>query len=451
MFSKRDLFKLILPMMVQQILLITVSTADSMMVASAGEAAVSGVSLVGALDTLLVMAFSSMVTGGTVVISHALGRKDQPFGCECAKQLLYITTGIALAVAVIVSLVREPLLQLLYGSADADVLSSANSYMKILLLSFPFLALYSSGAAIFRTTGDTVTGLWLSVVLNVLNIIGNAVCIFGFHMGAAGAALATLISRAVCAVIVTIMLFNRKNMIYIEKLLHYRPNTSVIREILSIGIPHAIENSMFQFGRLATQVLISAMGTAAIAANSVANTLASYIYLPSNAITDATITVVGRCYGAKEIEQTKKYARLLLWWCYLCMWLVSALLMLLASPIIGIYNLSAEGAAIALQLTLLHCIATCIIRPPAFMLPSVFKATGDAKFTMVVSTLSMWIVRIGAAFVLAPEVIPLPGLTIPGFGMGVMGVWVAMIGDWVVRAIIYSTHFVRETWLKQHN
>ena len=226
---------------------------------------------------------------------------------------------------------------------------------------------------------------------------------------------------------------------------------NVIRRILSIGVPHAIENSMFHFGRLATQVLISAMGTAAIAANSVANTLASYIYLPSNAITDATITVVGRCYGAKEIAQTKKYARLLLWWCYLCMWAVSTLLMLLARPIIGIYNLSAQGAAIALQLTLFHCIATCFIRPPAFMLPSAFKATGDAKFTMVVSTLSMWIVRIGASFVLAPEVIPLPGLTIPGLGMGIMGVWVAMIADWVVRAIVYSVRFFRGTWLKPHN
>lgn len=451
MFSKRDLFKLIWPMMLQQILLITVSTADSMMVASAGEAAVSGVSLIGTLDSLLVLMFSSMVTGGTVCISHALGRGEQPYSRECAKQLIYITTGIALAITLLSGAFRQPLLKTLFGSAEADVLASANSYMAIMVLSFPFLALYNAGVAIFRTVGDTVTGLRLSIVINVLNIIGNAVCILGFHMGAAGAALATLIARVICAFIVILRLHNRKNVIYIENLFRYRPDGSVIRQILSIGVPHGVENSMFQIGRLATQVLISAMGTAAIAANSVANTLATYLYLPSNAISDAAITVVGRCYGANEMEQTKKYTRLLLWWSYLCMWLVSALLMVLAGPIIGIYHLSEEGTAIALQLTIFHCVSTCIIRPPAFMLPSAFKATGDAKFTMVVSTLSMWIVRVGLAFVLAPEVVPLPGVSIPGFGMGIMGVWVAMVADWVVRGGAYIVRFLRGTWLKQRH
>ncbi|MBQ3223294.1 MAG: MATE family efflux transporter, partial [Clostridia bacterium] len=401
LFSTRDLFQLILPLIVQQVLQITVNTVDSMMVASAGEAAVSGVSLVGTLDAILVIAFSSLVTGGTVAVSHALGEGNKSFGRECAKQLIYVSGGIALAIAVLVGLFRMPILNTLYGSAERSVLENANAYLGFMLISFPFLAVLSSGAAIFRTMGDTVTGLRLSILTNILNVIGNAIFIYGFHMGAAGAALSTLIARVVYAVIIIAMLHDRKRDIYIEKLLYYRPNMPVIKKMLRIGVPHGIESSMFQFGRLATQVLISAMGTAAIAANSVANTLANYMYLPASAIDNATITVVGRCYGANLPEEAKRYSRTLLLWVYICMWAISVVLFLFAKPIIGIYNLSAEGSRIALELTFFHCVVTSLVRPLAFSLPSIFKSTGDAKFTMVVSTLSMWIVRVGMSFVLA--------------------------------------------------
>jgi len=206
---------------------------------------------------------------------------------------------------------------------------------------------------------------------------------------------------------------------------------------------------MFQFGRLATQVLISGMGTAAIAANSVALTLANYLYMPSSAIGNAVITVVGRSYGAGEIEQSKKYARLLLFWEYLCMWGMSLFLALLGRPIIGVYHLSAEGTQIAMQLTLFHCICVSLLRPLGFNLPCVFRATGDTRFTMVVSTLSMWIVRVGFSYVFALDTVQVFGFAFPGFGMGIMGVWVAMAGDWVVRAALYTTRFLRDTWLKK--
>ena len=436
-------------MIIQQVLSITVSTMDSVMVASAGEAAVSGVSLVGTLDSLLVIAFSSLVTGGTVAVSHALGTGDKKFSRECAKQLIYAASSIALMIAVVVGAFRQPLLNFLYGSAEASVLESANSYLGIMVLSFPFLAIYSSGDAIFRTMGNTVTGMWLSFVSNILNIAGNAVFIYGMNMGAAGAALATFISRAVCAVIIMALLHNRRNDVYIERMLHYRPDFAVIKRILRIGVPHGIESSMFQIGRIATQVLISAMGTAGIAANSVANTLANYLYLPAAATGNAVITVVGRCYGAKEAEQAKKYARILLLWTYICMWAVSAVLFVFARPIIGIYHLSEEGARIALELTFFHCIATSLIRPLAFTLPSVFKATGDAKYSMMVSTLAMWIIRVGSAYIFSLESVNIFGMTVPGFGMGIMGVWVAMVADWVLRAILFTIRFVKGTWLRQ--
>lgn len=449
LFSRRDLFKLILPMILQQVLAITVSTMDSVMVASAGEAAVSGVSLVGTLDALLVIAFSSLVTGGTVAVSHALGAGDKQFSRECAKQLIFVSAGIALLITLTVGVFRQPILTALYGSAEISVLENANRYLGIMVLSFPFLAIYSSGIAIYRTMGNTVTGLWLSLVENVLNIAGNALFIYGMQMGAAGAAAATLISRVFCAGIIMVMLRNKKNEVYIERMLHYRPDFAVIKRILRIGVPHGIESSMFQFGRLATQMLISSMGTASIAANSVANTLANYLYLPAAATGNAVITVVGRCYGAGELKQAKKYARTLLLWTYICMWAVSAVLFVFAKPIIGIYHLSEEGARIALELTIFHCIATSLIRPLAFTLPSVFKATGDVKFSMAVSTIAMWTIRVGSAYVFALDSVNVMGITIPGFGMGIMGVWVAMVADWVLRSILFTIRFVKGTWLRR--
>lgn len=448
MFSGRDLFKLILPMIIQQALTITVSTVDSMMVASAGEAAVSGVSLVGAFDALLIIAYSSLVTGGSVAVSHALGRADREFGRLCAKQLLYAATFIALLISVIVGVFREPILVGLYGGADEEVLFNANSYMRFMLISFPFLAIYLSCDAVFRVMGDTVTGLKLSLLSNILNVIGNYIFIFICGMGAAGAAAATLIARVICSVIFIIKLHNRKNAIYIEKLFRYRPDRAVIAQMLRIGVPHGIENSMFQFGRLATQVLISSMGTAAIAANSVANTLANYIYLASGAIGNAAITVVGRCIGAKEYAQARSYSLRLILVEYVCMWVVSIVLFVFGRSIIGIYNLSAEGARIAMELTIFHCIVTSLIRPPAFTLPSIFKAAGDAKYSMAVSTVSMWVIRIGFSFILAPESINIFGLTIPGMGMGIMGVWVAMAADWVLRVLLFSIRFRSGRWLE---
>jgi len=449
LFSRQDLFRLIIPMMAQQVLNISLGTINSIMVASAGEATVSGVSLVGTLDALLMIAFTSLVIGGSVTVSHELGGGNKAFARACAKELTYVSCAIALALAVVVGVFCRPLLEMLFGSAEEAVLQSAESYLGIMVISFPFLAVYTSGATICRTGGDTVTGLWLSLAANVINVASNIVLIYVFHLGAAGAALSTLLARFVCAVLVMIKLTRRKGDLYIERLFHYRPNRDVIRKMLRIGVPHGIENSMFQVGRLATQVLISGMGTAAIAANSVANTLANYLYLASNAISDSAITVVGRCYGAGEHQQAKKYARTLLWWTYLCMWVVSALLFVLAKPIIGVYQLSAEGSKIALELTLFHCLITCLVRPPAFTLPSVFKATGDTRFTMIVSPLSMWTLRVGGSYLLCLESVNIFGLIIPGFNMGIMGVWVAMGCDWVLRTTLYTIRFMKNTWLKQ--
>lgn len=447
MFTRKDLLKIIIPMILQQLLSMTVSTADSMMVASAGEAAVSGVSLVGTLDSLLMVTFYALVTGGTVTVSHMYGRGDKKAARDGSKQLIYIAVGIAIMLSIIIGIVRKPLLSALYGSADADVLASGNAYFRIILFTFPFIALEASAVSIFRVMGKTMISLVLSLCSNIINIIGNAIFIFVFDMGAAGAALATLIARIICSTVITILLHNKKNDIYIEHLFHYRPDKEVIKKILNIGVPHGIENSMFQFGRVMTQSLVSTLGTAAIAANSVAHTVANYLYMSSAAIENGTVTIVGRCIGAKSISDAKKYSKTMLWWSYICVWIVSAITVVLINPILKIYDLSAEGTQLALKLTIIHVIFTSIIRPLAFTLPSVFKAAAKPKVSMIVSPISMWLVRVGAAYVLALESVTVFTLTIPGANLGILGVWIAMLGDWMVRALFFTIYYLSKKWL----
>ena len=438
-FSKKQLFKLIFPLLIQQMLVVTIGLADSMMVSSAGEAAVAGVSLVNSLDILLITMFSALAGGGAVVTAQFIGKGDLDLANKSAKQLIYVTTAVATVITGVVLLIRVPLLDLLFGDIEADVMANALSYFLFIALSFPFLALYDSGAAVLRSMGKSTLTLLVSMIMNALNIIGNAVLIFGFDMGAAGAAIATLISRVIGAVIMIIVVHNKKNPVHIEKLFHYRPNGVLIKRILRVGIPGGLENSMFQFGKLLTQSLISSMGTAAIAANSVAHMLATLQYMPGGAINLAMVTVVGQCIGAGDKKGAKKYSRLLIGITYIALWVMVLLSIIFGKTVIGIYNVSPEASQTAYKLILYHSIIAAAIWPIAFTLPGAFRAASDVKFPLIASALSMWIFRVGTSYFLAL-----------GLGLGVLGVWIAMTIDWVFRAVVFAWRHFSGKWLTKY-
>ncbi len=447
LFSRRDIIKIALPMIIQQVLAVTIGMVDTMMVSEAGEAAVSGVSLVNTLDTMLVYAFISLVTGGSVVVAQFLGEKNLDSARSSAKQLLYASTTVALVISAIVIAFRHPLLNLLFGDVEADVMANAQSYFVYVAISFPFLAIYSSCTSVFNVMGKTMVTLIVSVGMNLANVCGNAVLIYNFRMGAAGAAIATLISRALGAVIMLVLIHNRNNAVHVDDILHYRPDFTIIRAILRIGIPNGIENSMFHFGKLLTQSLISSMGTAAIAANAVANTLANFQYMPGTAFSNTIITVVGRCIGAQEKEQAKKYSRILVGVTYLCLWVIVLCTFVFSKQIIGLYDLSEKGTQIAYELIIYHAICAALIWPIAFTLPAAFRASSDVKFTLIVSMFSMWTFRVALSYVFALESIKIFGMTFAGLGMGAMGVWVAMTVDWVFRTILFLSRYLSGRWL----
>lgn len=447
LFSNRELLRLSIPLILQQIFSVTIGAVDTVMVAAAGETVVSGVSLISTLDTMLVLIFSSMVTGGSVVISQLLGRRDSDGARAAAKQLLYISTMVATAVTLIVVVLRVPLLNLLFGKAEPAVMSSALKYFTIVSLSFPLLAIESSGAVIYRVTGNSMIGLKVSIMMNLINVAGNAVLIYGFGMGAAGAAIPTLVSRLIGAGVMIYLMVHKNNPLRIERLLHYRPDGYTIRAILRIGVPNGVENGMFQFGRLMTQSLVSSLGTAAIAANAVALTLANYQYMPGSAIGGVIIPVVGRCVGAGEEKQAKYYSKFLVGITYVLLWVVILLTLLFAKPIISLYDLSAESAALAYEMIVFHCIIAAVLWPIAFTLAIPFRAASDVRFPLVVSVFSMWAFRVALSYFFALGSVTVFGLTLPGLGLGPLGIWVAMMVDWIFRAALFVWRYLSGKWL----
>lgn len=439
LFSRRDLFKIILPLFAEQLLAVTVGMCDSMMVSSAGEAAVSGVSLVDSINLFLIYVFSAFGAGGAVVCSQFMGKKDYVAARTSAKQLVYSVLAVSILIMTVALVFRTTLLKLIFGSIEADVMFHAKNYFLFTALSFPFIALYNSGAAIFRSMGNSKVSMFASIITNSINIIGNAIFIFKFRLGAAGAAIATLIARAIGATIMMVLVRNKHNPIYLEKMLRVKLDFPIIKRILGIGIPSGLENGMFQLGKLITQGLISGFGTAAIAANSVASHLAAFEYSVGNAIGLAMVTVVGQCIGAGDKGQAKKYALKLLGIEYAVIIFVSALFSILAKPLIGIYNFSAEGSSIAFTLIIIHNIFTSTVWPVSFTLSNSFRAASDVRYPMAISILSMWIFRVGFSYVFAL-----------GLGLGLLGVWLAMFTDWTFRAICFAIRFLRGKWLTKY-
>ena len=319
LFDNRALVTLIIPLIIEQLLAVLVGLADGIMIAQVGEAAVSGVSLVDQVMTLLINLFAALATGGAVVAGQYLGMRREEEASKSATQLVWFVTICAIIITAIVYLGRNFILDTVFGEIPPEVRDHANIYLLIVTASIPFIALYNGGAAIFRAMGNSKVSMKVSVVMNVINVVGNAVLVLGLHWGTEGVAIPTLISRMVAAIIILILLFNEELTLHVEKTMKYRPNFMQIKKILKVGIPNSVENSMFQLGRLMVFSLVSTFGTNAIAANAVSQPLARVQILPGMAIGLAVTTVISRCVGAGDYEQVKYYNKKMLTIVYICM------------------------------------------------------------------------------------------------------------------------------------
>lgn len=429
MFSRKDLFRLLGPLIVEQVLAVLVGMVDVVMVAAVSEAAVSGVALVDSISILIIQLLAALATGGAVICSQYMGKKKAAVACEAAGQLMLITVVCSLVFAGIAVVANQHLLSLIFGSVDDSVMKNANIYFRITALSYPFIALYNSCAALYRSMGNSVVSMLTSVFMNTINVAGNAICVYGLHMGVEGVALPTLISRMAAAVLMLVLIQNPNNKIRIRKLAELRPKARLIRQILSVGVPSGLESGMFQFGKIALQSLVSTLGTTAIASYAVASNLVTLQYLPGNAIGLGLISIVGQCIGAGEKEQAKAYTKKLLLLNYLLLLVICSTMILGHKNLTGLYRLSAEADQLAGSLIIVHSLAM-VIWPVSFTLPNALRASLDARFTMVVSVTSMWLFRIVLGYIFVRYL-----------NLGLMGIWYGMFVDWTVRSCAFLLRF----------
>ena len=435
MFSKQDIRKIIIPLIIEQALMLSVGMFDTIMISFAGESAVSGVSLVDTINTLLIYLLTALATGGAIVAGQYLGSKNSEKSNLAEKQLIITTFGISMLFMVACLVFNNQLLSLFFGNVETDVMNNARDYFYITAISFPFIAVYSSAAALFRVMGNTKTAMINSLIMNVINIGGNAFFIYVMKWGAFGAGLATTISRIIAAIVIMIMLRNTKLLISVRSYAFWNIDLSMVKNILQIGIPSGLENCIFQIGRIVLTTLIVTFGTRAITANAVTGSLINVATIPGQAVGLAITTVISRCVGAKEFEQANLYTKHLLKSSWIYMIALNACILLLLNPILSLYNLSDETYSLAFTIMIIHIVGWVTVWPMSFALPNAFRAAGDVKYPMIISALSMIAFRIGSSYLLAY-----------GFGFGVLSVWIAMLMDWTFRCICFFWRWRNGKW-----
>ncbi|MBO4320581.1 MAG: MATE family efflux transporter [Treponema sp.] len=450
MFSNRDLWTLIWPLLIEQSLQITLGIADIIMVSSLGESAVGGVSLVDQFNILLVNIFSALATGGAVVCSQYIGRSNMRMAEKTARQLIYAVTAVALIIMGICLLVRKPLLSLIFGSIEKDVMDASQKYFLITLLALPGIALYNAAAALFRAQGNSRISMIVAALVNVLNIGGNAWLIYGLHCGVEGVAIPTLISRLIAAIILLVLLYRQKSegkAVSIRGIFHFEWDWHLVGRILKIGIPNCLENSMFQFGKILVLSLVATFGTAAIAANAAANTIAGFEVIPGAAVGMAMLTVIGQCMGAGKTEQASYYTKKMLFIAIASMWVLNIPLLLSARWLLVFYNMSPLTTDMAWWMMFLHGFFGMLIWSFSFSLPNALRASGDATFTMIVSILSMWIFRVGMSYLSArTRLFGIIDLMHWDECYGAVGTWLSMNVDWAVRSAFFIGRFISGKW-----
>ena len=439
LYNNTDLRKLLLPIIVEQLLSSLMGTADTMMVSNIGSAAISAVSLVDSINILVIQALAALAAGGAILCAQYLGSHNQKEANQAARQVLFVMVFLSTALSAFCLIFRDPLLGLIFGKVEADVMSNSKIYFFLTLLSFPFIGLYDAGASIMRSQNNSRNPMIISVISNFLNIGGNAILIFVFGMGVKGAALSTLVSRIFCAVVVILQLRNDEAPICITNYFSIRPDWTLIKKILFIGIPSGIENSMFQFGKLAIQSTVSTLGTVAIAAQAMTNILENLNGIAAIGIGIGLMTVVGQCLGAGRQDEAVYYVKKLSWLAEAVVITSCLLVFILTKPITILAGMEPASARLCLSMITFITIVKPISWVMSFIPGYGMRAAGDVKFSMITSCCTMWLCRVSLCIYLCRV-----------WGFGPIAVWIGMFSDWTLRAIVFGIRFHSRKWLNHH-
>ena len=438
MFTAKELRRLLIPVIIEQFLNSFMGMADTMMVSQAGSTAISAVSLVDAINVLVIQVFSALATGGTIICAQYLGRRDEKAANKAAGQVTLTVAAISLVITLLCVGFRAPLLQVTFGQVEADVMTDSMIYFLITALSFPFIALFGAGSAFYRAGGESKFPMRVSVLSNLLNIAGNAVLIFGFGMGVAGAALSTLFSRIFCAVVIFYFLRKPKQPIVLKNYLSIRPDFPLIGRVLALGVPSGIENGMFQFGKLAIQSSVSTLGTTAIAAQAMTIILENLNGIGGIGVGIALMTVVGQCIGANRKEEAKYYMVKLTFYGELIVLCSCLIVFAITKPVTYLAAMETRSALMCFEMVAAITIVKPIVWTLSFVPAYGMRAAGDVKFSMLYASVTMWCCRVALCIYL---------IRFQGFGP--MAVWIGMFADWTLRAVGFTIRFFSGRWLKK--
>lgn len=435
-FTNRDLYNLIVPIIISLALQLIVGMIDSIMVASVSEEAVSGVSLVDSLMQFIIYIFSALATGGAVVAGQYLGAKNIKKANQASEELLWLNVGISIIITIVMLLTSNWILHTVFGDITDVVLHYASRYFYVVICSIPFIAIFEASTSIFRTMRDSSTTMKVSLFMNVLNGIGNAILIYGFHLDTAGAAISTLFSRIVASILCMFLLQKSKKEIRLKVSLKHKFDFSMWKNIMYMGVPGGIENGIFQLGKIVILSLVTTFGTYAISANAITQTMAGIQMIPASAIQLATIPVIAHCIGTKDFQQVQYYNRKLLRISYITLAIWTIILAMCLPFVIFLYHVSDTTATLVYALCVIHAVGGITLWPTAFNLPAALRACGDVKFPMYISIFSMWTFRYGGAYIFANT-----------FQFGVVGVWFAMAFlDWGFRSICFIYRWKKGKW-----
>lgn len=434
-YSNRALKRLLVPLVIEQVLVMLVGMVDTVMVASAGEAAVSGVALVDMVNYLIITVMAALTTGGSVIISQYAGSRQPEQAERSAGQLMTVTLLLSAAILAVCLLGRDAILRLFFGSVEADVMAAAQTYFMITACSFPFLGIYDAGAALYRVMGKTTVTMYVSLAMNMVNVADDFIGVSVLHAGVAGVAIPTLLSHAFAAAVMTRLAFRRQNSIplYWHHILMW--DTPVVRRILRIAVPNGVENGLFALGKVLVTSIVAGFGTVQIAANGVANSVDQIAVIVVNAVNLAMVPVVGQCVGASDYTQAAHYTKKLMRISYLFTAALGLAVCVLLPVLLPLYGLSADTLRLAALLIALHNALALLLHPTSFNLANSLRAAGDARFTMIVGICSMIVFRLGSALLFGKLL-----------RLRIVGVWIAMGMDWLARSIAFTIRYKSGKW-----
>lgn len=435
-FSDKAIWMLLIPIMFEQLLNSFMGMADTMMVGQVGDSAISAVSLVDSINILMIQIFAALSAGATIICSQYIGHSEKEACNEAARQVALTVLFISVSITFVCIIFLKPILRLVFGKIAEDVMRNSEIYFVITALSFPFIALFNAGSAFYRAGGESKFPMKISIISNFINIAGNALFIFVLGLGVAGAALATLFSRAFCAIVVLYFLRKPNQIIVLRDYFKIRPNYKIIAKILAVGIPSGIENGMFQFGKLVIQSSVSTLGTAAIAAQALTMIFENVNGIAGIGMGIGLMTIVGQCIGAGENEQARYYIAKITGLAWIVVTISCLFVYAISEPSIVLAGLTGESAKLCRNMIGWITIVKPMVWTLSFIPAYGFRAAGDVSFSMIASSLTMWFCRVLLATVL-----------IRMFGFGPIAVWIGMFADWTVRSVIFTWRYFSNRWM----